>query len=166
MHLASGNYTDLWSLPSAENPPGGAIVRCSGNSPGAYFGRVFKSDPNTWKDPRHREGARAEALAAAAMRVQGYQVLEQRFRYGHSDVDLVARRGAVVVFVEVKSRADDRYGAATEAVTARKQANLVRAASVWLTRHARPWDAVRFDVITVTGRRLEWLEDAFRPGWR
>jgi putative endonuclease len=127
---------------------------------------MLKSDPSTWKDPRHREGAEAEALAAAAMRVQGYQVLEQRFRYRHSDVDLVARRGTVVVFVEVKSRADDRYGSAAEAVTARKQANLVRAASVWLSRHARPWDAVRFDVITVTDGKLEWLQDAFRPGWR
>jgi putative endonuclease len=127
---------------------------------------VLKSDPSTWKDPRHREGARAEALAADALRLRGYQVLEQRFRYARSDVDLVARRGAVIVFVEVKSRADDRYGAAAEAVTARKQANVVRAASVWLTRHARPWDAVRFDVITVCNGKLEWLEDAFRPGWR
>ena len=127
---------------------------------------MLKSDPSTWKDPRHREGARAEALAADAMRVQGYQVLEQRFRYGHSDVDLVARRGAVVVFVEVKARADEAHGAASEAVTARKQANLVRAASVWLTRHGRPWNSIRFDVITVTNGKLEWLQDAFRPGWR
>ncbi len=127
---------------------------------------MLKSDPSTWKDPRHREGARAEAVAADALRLQGYQVLEQRFRYRHSDVDLVARRGSVVVFVEVKSRADDRFGAATEAVTARKQANVVRAASMWLSRHARPWDAVRFDVITVQDGHLEWLQDAFRPGWR
>jgi putative endonuclease len=127
---------------------------------------MLKSDPATWKDPRHREGARAEALAAEALRVQGYQVLEQRFRYGHSDVDLVARRGAVVVFVEVKSRADERFGAASEAVTARKQANLVRAASVWLTRRGRAWNSIRFDVITVTDGKLEWLQDAFRPGWR
>ncbi len=127
---------------------------------------MLKSDPSTWKDPRHREGARAELLAADVMRIRGYQVLEQRFRYRHSDVDLVARRGAVIVFVEVKSRADDRYGTAGEAVTARKQANVVRAASVWLSRHAVAWDAVRFDVITVTDGKLEWLEDAFRPGWR
>jgi uncharacterized protein (TIGR00252 family) len=127
---------------------------------------VLKSDPSTWKDPRHRAGARAESLAADALRVQGYQVLEQRFRYRHSDVDLVARRGAVVVFVEVKSRSDDRFGTPAEAVTARKQANLVRAASVWLSRHARAWDAVRFDVITVSDGKVEWLQDAFRPGWR
>jgi putative endonuclease len=142
------------------------MIRCPVYRPGAYYGRVLKSDPSTWKDPRHREGARAESLAADALRRQGYQVLEQRFRYRHSDVDLVARRGAVIVFVEVKARADDRYGAAAEAVTARKQANLVRAASVWLSRHARSWDAVRFDVITVAGGKMEWLQDAFRPGWR
>ena len=127
---------------------------------------MLKSDPRTWKDPRHRAGAAAESVAADALRGAGYQVLEQRFRYGHSDVDLVARRGAVVVFVEVKSRADERFGAASEAVTARKQANLVRAASVWLTRHGRAWNSIRFDVITVTDGKLEWLQDAFRPGWR
>ena len=127
---------------------------------------MLKSDPRTWKDPRHRAGVEAESLAAAAMRVQGYQVLEQRFRYGHHDVDLVARRGRVVVFVEVKSRSSDGFGAPSEAVTARKQADVVRAASVWLSRHATAWDAVRFDVITVRDGKLEWLQDAFRPGWR
>ena len=127
---------------------------------------MLKSDPSSWRDPRHRLGVEAENLAAAAMRVQGYQVLEQRFRYRHHDVDLVARRGRVIVFVEVKSRAGDGFGAPAEAVTARKQADVVRAASVWLSRHATPWDAVRFDVITVKDGRLEWLQDAFRPGWR
>jgi putative endonuclease len=127
---------------------------------------MLKSDPSTWKDPRHRLGARAEQSAAEALRVQGYQVLEQRFRYRRTDVDIVARRGAVIVFVEVKSRSDGRYGQASEAVTARKQASVVRAASVWLSRHGRAWDAVRFDVITVSEGKLEWLQDAFRPGWR
>ncbi len=127
---------------------------------------MLKSDPATWKDPRHRLGVEAEYIAATALRVQGYQVLEHRFRYGRSDVDLVARRGSVIVFVEVKSRSDDRFGAPSEAVTARKQAKVVRAASAWLSRHPKPWDAVRFDVITVEGNHVEWLQDAFRPGWR
>ena len=127
---------------------------------------MLKSDPSTWKDARHRAGVEAERRAAEAMRMQGYQVLEQRFRFGHHDVDLVARRGAVVVFVEVKSRSGAAFGAPSEAVTARKQADLVRAASVWLARHRTAWDAVRFDVITVENGRLEWLQDAFRPGWR
>ncbi len=127
---------------------------------------MLKSDPSTWKDARHRAGVEAEYLAAEALRGQGYQVLEQRFRYRHHDVDLVARRGSVVVFVEVKSRSGDGFGAPSEAVTARKQADVVRAASIWLARHPTPWDAIRFDVITVENGRLEWLQDAFRPGWR
>ena len=127
---------------------------------------MLKSDPALWKDARHRAGALAESVAADTMRRQGYRVLEQRFRYRHSDVDLVARRGSLVVFVEVKSRTDGRFGTASEAVTARKQANVVRAASVWLSRHARPADAARFDVITVEGGHVEWVQDAFRPGWR
>ncbi len=127
---------------------------------------MLKSDPATWKDPRHRQGVHAECMAAEAMRIQGYQVLEQRFRYGRHDVDLVARRGRVIVFVEVKSRSGSAFGAPSEAVTARKQADLVKTASVWLSRHATAWDSIRFDVITVRDGHLEWLQDAFRPGWR
>jgi putative endonuclease len=127
---------------------------------------MLKSDPGTWRDPRHRLGVAAERLAARALADHGYRVLEHRFRYGRHDVDLVARRGAVIVFVEVKARSGDRFGAASEAVTARKQAALARSASVWLARHRCVRDAVRFDVITVRDGRLEWLQDAFRPGWR
>jgi Holliday junction resolvase-like predicted endonuclease len=43
---------------------------------------------------------------------------------------------------------------------------LVRAASAWLQRHARPGDVARFDVITVDDGRLTWIQGAFRPGWR
>jgi putative endonuclease len=127
---------------------------------------VFKTDPSTWTDPRHREGARAEGLAADLFRREGYAVLEQRFRFHRHDVDLVARRGGVVVFVEVKSRSGRRYGAAAESVTARKQRELVRVAAAWLQRHGRPGDVCRFDVVTVEGARVEWLQSAFRPLWR
>jgi putative endonuclease len=127
---------------------------------------VFKTDPSTWSDPRHRDGAAAEELAANLLRREGYHIVEQRFRFHRHDVDLVARKGSVVVFVEVKSRHSDRYGAAVEAVGWKKQRELVRAASAWLQRSGRPGDICRFDVVTVEGPRVEWLQSAFRPLWR
>ena len=127
---------------------------------------MLKSDPNTWTDPRHRAGLAAERLAADLLRREGYRVLEHRFRFHRHDVDLVARRGATVVFVEVKARANSAFGAGTEAVTPRKRLELTRAASAWLQRHGGPGDGARFDVIAVDGDRVEWLQSAFRPGWR
>ena len=131
-----------------------------------YVGAVLKSDPTTWTDARHRHGVAAEVLVAGVMRAQGYQILEHRFRHHRHDVDLVARRGAVVVFVEVKARAETRFGAPEEQVTARKRLDLARAAAAWLQRHGRPGDCCRFDVVAVRGERVEWIQSAFRPGWR
>jgi putative endonuclease len=105
-------------------------------------------------------------MAADLLRREGYHIVEQRFRFHRHDVDLVARKGSVVVFVEVKSRLSQRYGAAVEAVGWRKQRELARAASAWLQRSGRPGDVCRFDVVTVEGARLEWLQSAFRPLWR
>lgn len=127
---------------------------------------MLKSDPTSWTDPRHRAGVAAERLAAELLEQQGYTVLEHRYRFHRHDVDLVARRGAVVVFVEVKARMGNGCGGASEAVTARKRLELTRAASAWLQRHGQPGDSARFDVIAVDAGRVEWLQSAFRPGWR
>ena len=127
---------------------------------------MLKSDPCTWTDARHRDGVAAEVLVTGVMRAQGYEILEHRFRHHRHDVDLVARRGAVVVFVEVKARSDSRFGTPAQSVTPRKRLELVRAAGAWLQRHGRPGDCCRFDVIAVQGARVEWLQSAFRPGWR
>jgi putative endonuclease len=70
------------------------------------------------------------------------------------------------VFVEVKSRSDGRYGQGREAITAKKQRDLTRAAAAWLQRRGRATDVARFDVVTVDRGRVEWLQNAFRPGWR
>ena len=127
---------------------------------------MLKSDPASWSDPRHRDGAEAEALAADLLRREGYRVLEQRYRFHRHDIDLVARGGRTVVFVEVKLRRDARFGSAVEAITGRKRRDLVRAATAWLQRNGRPDDVARFDVIAVDGARVVWIQNAFRPGWR
>ena len=88
-----------------------------------------------------------------------------------SQIDLVARRGAVVAFIEVKTRFSDAFGSPLEAVTATKQREISRVAGAWIDRQGKPGDCYRLDVIGVTMRppgppRIEHVADAFRPGWR
>lgn len=110
-------------------------------------------------------GAAGEALAADWLADRGWDVVARRFRSGHRDLDLVARRGGVVAFVEVKARRGTRFGDPVEAVGWRKRRELLRSAQVWMDRHGRPGEAYRFDVIGVLvsdGRvRVRHVENAF-----
>ena len=90
---------------------------------------------------------------------------------GRHDLDLVARRGDLVAFIEVKVRRSDRCGAGEESIGIRKQRVLERVAWCWILRHGRPGDQYRFDVVALAGvgpgvQDLTHLEDAWRPGWR
>lgn len=115
---------------------------------------------------RQARGAYGERRAAEWYERQGYVVLDRNWRDGRSgELDLVAARGAgrdrVVVVCEVKARASDAYGVA-DAVTPVKQARIRRLAAAWLAVHPEHRGAeVRFDVVTVTGARLEVIEAAF-----
>jgi len=126
----------------------------------------LKSDPGSWTDRRHREGVAGEQVAIAFLESRGWSVLAHRFRAARHEIDIVARRGRLVAFVEVKRRSGDAFGSPFEAVHGRRRRDLVRAARAWMDRHGAPGDVYRFDVIGLTGDHLEHLEDAFRPGWR
>jgi putative endonuclease len=110
----------------------------------------------------HRFGLRAESIAALLLRLKGYQVLELRFAAAGGEIDLVARRGATIAFVEVKARGD--LDAATEAITETKRRRIGRAARVWLARN--PWAAalnLRGDAVFVApGRLPRHLAAAYR----
>jgi len=98
-----------------------------------------------------RLGLSAEGRAAALLLAKGYRVVAKRFRSGVGEVDLVARRGNVLVFVEVKAR--DQLDDAAEAVTPRQQRRIVAAAEAWLA--ANPDDVmrnIRFDAILIAPR--------------
>ncbi len=102
---------------------------------------------------------------------RGWTVLEHRYRVGRWEVDVVARKGPLVAFVEVKTRRNGAFGSPFEAVGWRKQREIVRVARSWIDRHGQPGEVYRFDVIGVepggSGRwKIEHVEDAFRPGWR
>ena len=107
-----------------------------------------------------RAGRRAEDLACLLLRLKGYRVLDRRYRCSGGEIDIVARRGRVVCFVEVKARGTRE--AALRALTPRGRQRIERAASVWLAR-AGGAPAVRFDLVTVVGWRPRHLKQAWRP---
>ena len=130
----------------------------------------LKSDPTSWKDPRHRRGVEGEAAAWEFLEERGWALLAHRFRLGRPEVDLIVRKGSLVAFVEVKTRRGSAFGSPLEAITWHKKREIVRVARGWMDRHGRPGDVYRFDVIGVTmsavGMKVQHVEDAFRLGWR
>ena len=127
----------------------------------------LKSDPRSWSDLRHVRGLEGELLAIQYLRSTGWRILDHRFRMGRLEVDLVARKGHLVAFFEVKTRWTGVFGSPLQAVTWAKQREIVRVARAWVDRHGRPDDAYRFDVLGITMRRgyppkLNHVEDAFR----
>lgn len=132
---------------------------------------ALKSDPDGWRDPRHQRGVWGERQAASFLKSRGWEVVDHRFRMGRLEIDLVARRGLLVAFIEVKTRRGVGFGTPFEAVTWAKRREIVRVARAWMDRHGTPGDIYRFDVIGVTETpqgvaTVQHLEDAFRPGWR
>ena len=111
-------------------------------------------------------GDRGEELAARHLARAGWTVTHRNFRLGHKEIDLVARRGEVVAFVEVKTRAGLGYGHPLEAITAKKRREIQQVAGAWIERFGRPDDVYRFDAVAVLVRggepEVEHVEDAWR----
>jgi putative endonuclease len=101
------------------------------------------------RDHRRTLGAQGEALAAAHLARQGYRIVGRNVRAEGVELDLVAAKGNLHVFVEVKTRRSRRLGAPEEAIDARKQERLVRGATAWMREHRIRGGGVRFDVIAV-----------------
>lgn len=126
----------------------------------------LRTDPGEWSDERQRQGVAAEERAMRYLCSRGWTVVAHRFRAGRAEIDLIARRGHLVVFVEVKFRRGEGFGSPLEAVTGAKRRELVKAARAWVDRYGLPSDVYRFDCIAIQNNNLGHVEDAFRPGWR
>jgi putative endonuclease len=110
-------------------------------------------EPRPRRVAAFRAGLSAEGRAAAFLIVKGYRIVARRFRSPVGEVDIVARRGRVLVFVEVKAR--KRLDDAAESLLPRQQRRIAAAAAYWLSEH--PDDAmsdIRFDAILVAPGHL------------
>ncbi|OZC43258.1 YraN family protein [Rhodococcus sp. WWJCD1] len=100
--------------------------------------------------PTNQElGARGEDLAVRHLEDIGLEVIERNWRHRSGELDIIAREGDTMVFVEVKTRSGIGYGTPAEAVTYTKQVRIRGLALSWLALQQGPWVQIRFDVIAI-----------------
>ena len=110
-------------------------------------------------------GETGEDLACRELRRRGYAILARRYRRRRGELDIVARDGPTLVFVEVKTRESHEFGEAAEAVTPLKQRTMVQLAIDYMARHRLTSEPCRFDVVSIhleAGRPVvELFQNAF-----
>jgi len=115
-------------------------------------------------------GRQGERLAAEYLQRAGYRILEKNYRTRLGEIDLIAQDGRTLVFVEVKTRGTKTFGAPQEAVTKKKQQQLIRVAQEYLGREKLANRPARFDVVAVLFDKaevvIELIKNAFElnPG--
>ena len=115
-------------------------------------------------DRRKQAGNYGETAAAGYLAAKGYTILAQSYRAWGGEIDIVAKDGDYIVFVEVKYRRQLAYGRPAAAVTHKKRRTLIAAAYGYLAENARTDDNCRFDVIEIFGREqlaINHIENAF-----
>jgi putative endonuclease len=111
--------------------------------------------------PTQATGSAAEEAAANFLLRQGMQIVARNYRTRLGEIDLVARHGETLVFVEVRlRRASERFGGAAASIDARKRSRIICAARHFLTQ-VRPVPPCRFDVVTLDDSGPTWLRAAF-----
>jgi len=111
-------------------------------------------------------GSRGEELAAAFLERNGFALVERNFRCKGGEIDIIAKDGSTMVFIEVKSRKTLTYGVPQLAVTPFKQRQISKAALTWLARNHKHDSHARFDVIAILlendySHQIEHIKNAF-----
>ena len=109
---------------------------------------------------RQLAGADAEERAAHFLASRGLSIVSRNFRTRFGEIDLVARDGATLVFVEVRLRTREDFGGAAESVDPPKRGRIIAAAHAYLALLAAE-PPCRFDVVTLDGDSIEWIAAAF-----
>lgn len=118
------------------------------------------------KDVRVSFGKLGEDLACEELQRRGYAILDRRFRTRCGELDIIARDGPVLVFVEVRARSGGSFGNPFDSVTWQKRHRLCRMAAAYLCHKGLPDVACRFDVVGVMGTaggdfNVEVMKNAF-----
>lgn len=118
---------------------------------------------------RQQLGLRGEEKVADYLQKKGYTILVKNYRCKAGEIDIIARDGEELVFIEVKTRSSLRFGSPAEAVTPRKQRQITRTAQWYLSERQLFDVPARFDVITVLGAdqanaTIDHIDNAFGLG--
>lgn len=114
---------------------------------------------------QHNEtGKKGEDEAVRYLREQGYEIMTRNYRYQHAEIDLIARKGKLLAFIEVKTRTNLNYGNPEEFVSYTKARLVMKAAEHYI--FDRDWlGDIRFDIVAVSlsgnELRIKHIEDAF-----
>ena len=109
-------------------------------------------------------GEEGENLAAALLVRKGFKILARRYRTPRGELDIVAGKGGLLVFAEVKARSCEAFGGPIAAVGRVKINRLTGAALSYIKEHSLKPDSIRFDVVAiVAGKEPEHIENAFVP---
>ena len=115
-----------------------------------------------YKKNNRRTGTGYERKAGAYLESLGYKIVTYNYRCRLGEIDLIAKEGETLVFVEVKYRRDDKMGNPKEAVDRKKQKKISMTASYYLMRECGRMDIpCRFDVAAVLGEQIEVVKNAF-----
>lgn len=111
---------------------------------------------------KRQTGSGYEKIAAAYFIEKGFEIVECNYRERRSEIDLIARDGEYLVFIEVKYRSSAVLGMPEEAVDKRKQQQIRKGAAHYLYTHGYGEDTpCRFDVLAILGEQITWIPDAF-----
>lgn len=110
--------------------------------------------------PAQSAGSDGEDRAERLLGRNGLAIVERNYRTRLGEIDLVAREGETLVFVEVRLRGAGHFGGALESITPRKRRRIVAAARQYLMRYAKV-PPCRFDVVTLDAGEMRWIRGAF-----
>ena len=111
---------------------------------------------------KRQVGTQYESMAVQYLTEAGDHILERNFRCRTGEIDIIAKDGAYLVFVEVKYRASAACGSALEAVDYRKQQSILRVAQYYMVSHGYGTQTnCRFDVVAIQGTEITLIQNAF-----
>ena len=151
---------DKDALPPQARPVARAMARPT-IKPAAKSIEPLKSAPDPERQAAFALGISAESRAAAFLIAKGFRILTRRFKSPAGEIDIVARRRQLLVFVEVKARPD--FDTAAESVTPRQRQRIAAAAEAWLDKYGSDgFQDIRFDAILVApGKLPRHIQGAF-----
>lgn len=115
---------------------------------------------------KYAEGVKGEVSAKEFLVKNGFAILDTNVSFpGVGELDIVAKDGDVLAFIEVRTRSDNAFGHPLETLTKTKISKIVRASGAYLSEHKIKCSSYRYDVVSVFRGKTELLKDAFYAKW-
>ncbi|MBO4834524.1 MAG: YraN family protein [Lachnospiraceae bacterium] len=120
------------------------------------------NNPNTNQNNKRALGGRQEDLACRFLEQQGILILERNYRVKIGEIDIIAKEGNEICFIEVKYRASRKYGGASYAISHQKQEKIRRVAQWYISSHHLGNNVFfRFDAVLIDGDEIQYIRNAW-----